>query len=611
MPETAHDAMAQLRQFAGEPAGFWPLCAGALGLEAGAAVGFLAVRDPAGGWRQVCAWPDASQLLAGGKGFLQAAMDAAPACMQAGSQILDLGAVPGTGGLRSIALLQRLWTGQDQDLCLAAFLLQGVSADKGQVAAGRLRLLAHTPADYQQRRIAAQARQDVARFAAVLDLVTLLNAETRFGGAAMRFCNELVPRFRCDRISLGWRREEYVRLLAMSHTEKFEKRMDAVRQLETAMEETLDQDEELLWPLPEGSGAVCRDHEAFSREQGSPYLCSLPLRTDGEVVAVLMCERHTAPFSASETGQLRLYCDQAVRRLADLKRTDCWFGRRWAIVAKEKLGRLVGVEHTWPKTVGVVCAILLVVLLFGRGEYRVEAPFVLRAEDLAHLPAPFDGYIALAHVKVGDAVRRDLLLVTLDTQELLLDEASALADRQRYLREGEKARAENALADMRIAEAMATQAQVRLEQVRWRLSQASIKAPLDGVVAEGDLRERIGAPVRQGDVLLKVARLDKLYAEIEIPEAEVQAVKSGVPGELAFASQPAEKFGVTVERVEPVAQTRAGKNCFMGRAVFSEGARGWYRPGMSGIAKVNAGRRNLLWIYTHKTVDWLRLRLWW
>ena len=35
-----------------------------------------------------------------------------------------------------------------------------------------------------------------------------------------------------------------------------------------------------------------------------------------------------------------------------------------------------------------------------------------------------------------------------------------------------------------------------------------------------------------------------------------------------------------------------------------------FRPGMEGIAKINVGRANLLWIWTHEMRDWLRLKLW-
>jgi hypothetical protein len=31
---------------------------------------------------------------------------------------------------------------------------------------------------------------------------------------------------------------------------------------------------------------------------------------------------------------------------------------------------------------------------------------------------------------------------------------------------------------------------------------------------------------------------------------------------------------------------------------------------MEGIAKIDAGRRRLLWIWTHELIDWLRLQLW-
>jgi hypothetical protein len=32
---------------------------------------------------------------------------------------------------------------------------------------------------------------------------------------------------------------------------------------------------------------------------------------------------------------------------------------------------------------------------------------------------------------------------------------------------------------------------------------------------------------------------------------------------------------------------------------------------MSGLVKLEAGKRTLFWILTHRTVDFLRLLLWW
>jgi hypothetical protein len=32
---------------------------------------------------------------------------------------------------------------------------------------------------------------------------------------------------------------------------------------------------------------------------------------------------------------------------------------------------------------------------------------------------------------------------------------------------------------------------------------------------------------------------------------------------------------------------------------------------MSGVAKINVGQRSLLWVLTRRTVDFLRMFLWW
>jgi len=50
---------------------------------------------------------------------------------------------------------------------------------------------------------------------------------------------------------------------------------------------------------------------------------------------------------------------------------------------------------------------------------------------------------------------------------------------------------------------------------------------------------------------------------------------------------------------------------FLVRCEFQKGVEKWWRPGMSGLCKLNVGRRTLWWILTHRTVDFLRMKLWW
>jgi multidrug resistance efflux pump len=202
-------------------------------------------------------------------------------------------------------------------------------------------------------------------------------------------------------------------------------------------------------------------------------------------------------------------------------------------------------------------------------------------------------------------------LLRLDTDELQLQHSAAVADLNRYLREAEKARAGNQLAEMRVATALADQAQAQLDMIRYRLAQAEIHSPFEGVVVEGDLREFLGAPVRQGDPLVKVSRLENLYVEIEVEERDIHEVLNSGRGEIAFVSQPKLKFPVQVVAVEPAAAPKADGNMFIVRCAFDGPIESWWRPGMSGLCKLEVEKRTLFWILTHRTVDFLRMVFWW
>jgi len=596
----------ELRTFSGNPAEFWGRFFKGATLLAGADFGLLMVKGGDEPWKRLLAWPSVKHPVIEDAVFASH-LERIAGAVSGGDGFFgeDLAAV----GLRGSMAGIRLELGEEQRTGIALFYTGkdgGISTEERMV---RLRLLADIPLLFQTRRIAEKAKNDVLRFVDTLDLMVILNEEKRYMAAAMAFCNEIASRFGCSRVSLGWLKDAYIRVQAISHMEKFEKKMDAVQYLEAAMEEAFDQDEEVVYPKPEGSASIIRDHEAFAMGQGVKNMVSLPLRLDEEPAGVLTCEREN-PFSETEISGLRLICDQASRRLGDLKRHDRWFGARFLDYIREKLGKLVGVEHTLAKCVGIIVCILLAVLIFGKWRYRVEAPFILKTDDLAYLPAPFDGYIDEVHVQVGDVVNENDILLSLDTAELLLEESAAIADQTRYGSEAEKARERNTLAEMKIAFALKAQAEAKLDLIRYHLSNAEIRAPFAGVVVEGELKELQGAPVRKGDVLFKVALIEKMYAELDLNERDIHEIAVERDGEIAFVSMPDRKFPIRVEVINPVAATKEEGNVFPVRCAFTGEVERWWRPGMSGIAKVNVGKRNILWIFTHRTVDYFRLLLW-
>lgn len=605
--------LSELRQFQGAARDFWSkfvACVGVLTTSSKAAILVRQASDETHSWRRIGEWAaigGSSRLLVE---FTAQLESFAGQCADRGRilQPLEPVAPRGTG---HFVVAVRLLLQKSEDVCVAVALISEVNETSAHEGLVRLNLAADVPASYQSNLAGHQARTDVQKFASALDLMAQVDTEKNFLAAALALCNGVATHFHCDRVSLGWLERGYIRLRAISRTEKFDRQMAAALALEKAMEECLDQDDEVVVPAPDSATVVTRDHAAFLTEQKVAHICSLPVRLDGGPVAVLTCERQSDAFHEIELQQLRLCCDQTARRLGDLKHHDRWFGARWAGAAKDFCARMVGPQHTWSKVLAIFIAALLAVFLFVKVEYRVEGNFILRSDEVAYLTAPFDGYIDQVQARPGDVVSPRGVLLSLDTSDLELEESAALADLQRYQREAEKARASQSLAEMRISEALAAQSQARLDLVRYRLEQASIKAPFRGVVAEGDLRERLGAPVKQGDPLFKIARIDTLFVEADISEKDIHEILGRRDGEIAFVSQPKLKYPVRIERIEPSASPKKEDNVFVVRCSFVDGPEPWWRPGMSGLCKLNVEKRTLAWIFTHRTIDFLRMLFWW
>ena len=603
----------KIQNFTGDPHEFWRDYMQITTTIIDAKFGILTVKksEDNSPWKRIASYPTTGVSSTIVKSLNDKLDDLAEDCRLNGHALKDAQTAGISSRPSEYTVAIRLELGTTSEIGVAAFLIADIAHNEAREVLLRLQLMANTPMIYQLSRVAEKAKQDLENFAAAVDLMVLLNGEKRYLAMAMIFCNELASRYHCDRVSLGWLKSGYIRLQILSHVERFERKMDAVKKLELAMEEALDQDQEIVWPPPAEDPSICRDHDSFCREHGVQFMCSLPLRLDGKPEVVLTCERNSGPFSEMEVRALRLHCDQAIHPLQQRKRLDRWFGARWIASTKEGLQTLIGPEHTWMKIAALCGSLILGFLCFGKLNYRVEAPSVVHSEDVAFIPAPFDGYIDKVTIKVGDEVHGNDTILTLDTQDILLEKAVALADQNRYFREMEKARAENALSEMRVAEALADQAKIRLELLEHRLEQAEIKIPFDGVIVEGDLSERVGSPVKQGEILFKVAKLENLYLNVDVSETDVHEFQNNATGQLAFTSQPKLKYPIQATRIEPVSQAKEEGNVFVVRCDFVSEIEDWWRPGMTGVAKLDVGKRNVLWIYTHETIDFLRLFFWW
>ena len=94
-----------------------------------------------------------------------------------------------------------------------------------------------------------------------------------------------------------------------------------------------------------------------------------------------------------------------------------------------------------------------------------------------------------------------------------------------------------------------------------------------------------------------------LRAELSVSERDIQDVRrTGQHGRVGHDGLPTEKYPFTVDRIEPLGQPKEGDNTFTVYGHLDQTSPTW-RPGMAGEARMDIEHRPLIWIWTHKFVD--------
>lgn len=445
---------------------------------------------------------------------------------------------------------------------------------------------------------------------ALLVLAAEVQRETRTGAALLALVNGLAALCGAAHVSVGWVDDDRARVAAISHLDRFDAGSDLVVRIDAALDESLAHEGVLRSPGGAASGALERLGEALAL----PSLCALALRhgVAPPEAAVLFAYDEGRTLDEAGLARVRTMLDLVLPRLAEMRRRERWWGLRTRDALQATLAGWIGPRHVWFKLFAVVAGVFALYATFATWDYRVNGTGQLATDSTRVLAAGYDGRIDSAEASAGERVSAGQLLAVLDTRELRQQENDADAEMRRFAAEGDKARAAAAWAEMEVASARQRQAQARLARVRDALAQAEVRAPFDGVVVEGERKDLLGAPVKKGEKLFRIARVEGLYVTASVPEGDIPLVPAQATGELVLVSDPDRRIPLKVTAVIPVAQTKGQEgNQFLLRAEMQQPPADWWRPGMSGAVRIDAGERNVAWILTHRLVDKLRLWLWW
>lgn len=456
-----------------------------------------------------------------------------------------------------------------------------------------------------------EALDEAQRLMIALDQVAALLQDDAFEPACRNLVTELATRLNCDRVSLGVLRGTYVRPLALSHSADLGRRTHLVQAIGAAMDEALDQKAVIRHPVqPHDDIVVTRAHEALGTGQGSGSVLSIPFQGSGGLSGVLSFERAASqPFVDRDVELCQSVAAMAGRVLALKKLNERPLALRALLAAQTQLGRLVGPGHVTRKL--VVLGLAASVLFFSvfTVPYRVGAPATLEGEVRRSVAAPFDGFVASASARAGDVVQAGAVLAALDERELRLERLKWASQYAQYRKQQQEAVAARDRAKSQIVQALLEQAQAQVSLLDEQLARAAVKAPFAGVIVKGDLSQALGGAVRRGDVLFEITPLASYRVVVEIDERDIADIRSGQAGTLLLASIADQPLRFTVTNVTSVTTARDGRNFFRVEGLMAESSER-LRPGMEGIGKVEIEPRKLIWVWTHRLVNWARLFVW-
>ncbi len=445
----------------------------------------------------------------------------------------------------------------------------------------------------------------LARLQPAVDLLARVLSETQFEAAALALVNEMAALFDCERVSIGFMHNDQIHLAALSHSARFAQQMNLTRLITAAMDEAIDQRCMIHWPVESEHRIISRDHERLAAEEGTGTILSLPLSNSTGCYGVVMLERASAnTFSNNEIETARGIANLAGAALEDKQRLAMPLGKfvrqrirkQWQIRQRGGYGLLA-------------VFVVLALLSFVKGDYLLNADSVLEGAVQRVIAAPFNSFIDRAPVRAGDVVRDGQLLAQLDDRDLRLERIKWLSDRARLQKQSQDSRARRQRAEVTILESQIAQSVAELQLVENRLARTRLTAPFDGLVVSGDLSQRLGGAVQQGEVLFEIAPLQAYRLILQVDESRIADVNVGQQGHLVLTALPDQHFPFVIEQITPVASAAEGRNTFRVEATLQKGAQ-QLRPGMEGIGKIYIDERPLISIWSRNLREWLALQYW-
>lgn len=431
-----------------------------------------------------------------------------------------------------------------------------------------------------------------------------------FSDAGTIICRELASAYNAEEVFFGiCRRQHQVKLIASNYNRRMNGKGPEAASISELMEECCDQDLEILFPPVGEQRGICHQHRLFYRKREGHGILSIPVRNPQQQVIGCITLIRPQPFTFNDCRILRNAIDTVTPFLDELRNSS--FLRQLLIRTPLGLFKpLFSRNFIEFKIAAFVFALLIICAAMVKTVDSIDAPFTIKAQVSRTISAPFDSFLEKILLARGDRViHKESVLAHLETVELNLRKSELSLKIASLVKVSEKELSDGNFAKRHIAKLELEALQSEQNRIKYYLDNAVIRCGIDGVVLDSPFEERVGSPVKRGEILFTVADLNSLYAEMLIPDIEMHSLKIGQKGELAAVTEPQHKIAFSIVKILPLAEKSEAGRIFRVTLKLAEKP-AFIRPGVEGIAKIHLRRCSHLRLYYSKIVRFIQGQFW-
>lgn len=442
-------------------------------------------------------------------------------------------------------------------------------------------------------------------------VASALNLYDRPDACFRAACDAAAAQFVADRVSLAVQAGGQIKVLMTSHAERVQQKASVVRLIGEAAAESIDQGEAVQYPASASAISVNRACKDLGANQGSGAgVLSVPIVVGERTAGAMVIERFDRAIGREDLRAAQLLSSLIGRRLDELVLAQRGPLGRLAHAARSVAALLVGPRYTWAKLlIGLAIVCVVASAIIPGTDYRV-AQATVASREVRVMSAPFAGFIERGYVRPGDrVVAGETLIAEFETSQIELELAQARAQQSAARTESARQQEAGALAQAAVASARADEIEAQIELLEYQLANARLIAPISGVVVQGDAIELSGAGVPLGQAIVRIVDPASVELELSIPQSEFDRVERGAIGSFVLPAFPDDPVRFEIYQVGGFTSDPEATDTIAARGSIEERPQ-WLAPGMTGTARIEAGRSSLLDIWTRRLVNWVRLTLW-